>query len=252
MDLQLYLRVVWRFRFLVATGVVVAALLALFAYAKPSIHGSSVSFRYRTSELWEGDTTLLVTQRGFPWGRATQPTQPTTGGGQQVADPGWLSNLVLLYAQLANSDQVQRLLLQSGPVHGKVIAVPVTANQNSSTLPLITIAATATSPSGANALSQRAANAFITYLHQQQNAADIASGQRVVVQTVQQPFHARLVQPRKKTVPILIFGTVLMAVFGLAFLLENLRPQIRPVARVEAPRVTHEAPRATQDARRSA
>jgi hypothetical protein len=40
----------------------------------------------------------------------------------------------------------------------------------------------------------------------------------------------QLVQARKKTKPIMIFLAMSLAVCGLAFLLENLRPQARAVA----------------------
>ena len=49
-----------------------------------------------------------------------------------------------------------------------------------------------------------------------------------------------LLEGRSKTVPIVVFLTVMLAVIGLAFILENLRPRVRPVAdvadRQEAPR----------------
>ena len=34
---------------------------------------------------------------------------------------------------------------------------------------------------------------------------------------------------RKKTIPIVVLFTVLIATLGLAFILENLRPLVRPV-----------------------
>jgi hypothetical protein len=39
--------------------------------------------------------------------------------------------------------------------------------------------------------------------------------------------------PRKKTTPIVVFLTVLLAAIGLAFVLENLRPRIRALAAEE-------------------
>ena len=41
---------------------------------------------------------------------------------------------------------------------------------------------------------------------------------------------AALVAPRKLTRPIFIFLAVMIAALGLAFVLENLRPRVRPVA----------------------
>ncbi len=44
-----------------------------------------------------------------------------------------------------------------------------------------------------------------------------------------------LLEGRSKTVPIVVFLTVMLAVIGLAFILENLRPRVRPVADVSDP-----------------
>jgi hypothetical protein len=242
MNLRLYARVLWRFRLIVAIGVVVGAGLALFSY------------EHRGSELWEGDTTLFVTEQGFPWGRSTLPFQSEEVGGQQTsvpefADPSRLSNLALLYAQLANSDPVRRLILKDGPFHGKVVATPIPAGPDGSsgTLPLIRIAATATTENDARSLSWRAATAVRTYLQQQQDAAKIPDSERIILQPVQQPLRAALIQPRKMTLPIMIFGTILLASCGLAFVLENLKPRMRI-----APVVEVDTSRATRDVRRSA
>jgi hypothetical protein len=254
MNLQLYMRVLWRFRLIVAVGVVLGAILAFLSYAKPSFHGTSASLEYRTNEFWEGDTILLVSQHGFPWGRSTLPFQSENVGGQETAvpefaDPSRLSSLALLYAQLANSDQVRLLMLKQGPIRGKVVATPILASPDGSNgnLPMINIAATSTSPTEAKSLSWRAATAVRTFLKQQQDAAKIPPSQRIIVETVQQPLQATLVRPRKMTLPIMIFGTILLASCGLALVLENLRPRLRV-----APPVGAGGSRAPRDVRKSA
>jgi hypothetical protein len=40
---------------------------------------------------------------------------------------------------------------------------------------------------------------------------------------------ALLVQGHKKTLPMLVFVTVIIATLGLVFVLENLRPEVRAV-----------------------
>jgi hypothetical protein len=241
MNLRLYARVLWRFRLIVAIGVVVGAGLAL------------LSSQHRGSEVWEGDTTLLVTEQGFPWGRSTLPFQARDVGGQETsvpefADPSRLSSLAVLYAQLANSDPVRRLMLKEGPFNGTVMATPAASPDGSyGTLPLIKIAANATSESEAKSLSWRAATAVRTYLEQQQDAAKIPAAQRILLEPVQQPLRALLVKPRKMTLPIMIFGTILLASCGLAFVLENLKPRMRI-----APVVEVDSSKAVRDVRRSA
>ena len=66
MDLGLYFRVLWRFRFLVALG-----LLAAFALAALSLFSVSPSgVTYRQSEVWSASAKILVSQEGFPEGRS--------------------------------------------------------------------------------------------------------------------------------------------------------------------------------------
>jgi hypothetical protein len=246
MNLQLYMRVLSRFKVIVLAGVVLGILLAFLSYATPSMKGGSLTLKHRTNELWEGDTTLLLTQTGFPWGRSTLPTQ-SQGQTTEFGDPGRLTSLAPLYAQLATSDQVRLKMLKDGPIKGKIVAAPVLASPDGSqgNLPMIMIAATATSKKGANALSWRAATAVRSFLEQQQNSAKVPASQRVVLQPVQEPLKAKLVRPRKKTLPIMIFMTMLLASCGLALVLENLRPRprIAQLVGVES---------AAQDARRSA
>ena len=38
-----------------------------------------------------------------------------------------------------------------------------------------------------------------------------------------------MIEPRKKTLPIVVFLTVLTGTVGLVFVLENLRSRVRPV-----------------------
>ena len=76
MDLPLYLRVLWRFRLLVAFGTVLAIALALLVTVRVSL--SSPYLAYRQSQTWSSESRVFVTQQGFPWGYAAPPTVSTT------------------------------------------------------------------------------------------------------------------------------------------------------------------------------
>lgn len=254
MDLQLYLRVLWRFKILVAAGLLLACALAFLSLVKVSFEGGSVSFPYRQAETWASEATLLVTQPGFPEGRSITElyrfsVDPATG--REVAEPIFASSdrfadLASLYAQLATSDSVMRLMLEDGPVDGAIAAQPL-ESPDGSTLPLIQISAAAESPDVAQSLAQREVDAFLSFLEDEQQRSDISRDDRIAVSLVEAPQEATLVVPRKMTRPIVIFLATMIAVLGLAFVLENLRPRIRPPAMgVEEP-----APR-TERQRRSA
>src|SRR5579884_443478 len=213
MDLNLYLRVIWRFRVLVVLGVLLAVALAGLTMFKVSSKG----LHYRQHETWASQAVLLITQSGFPQGRSVYPSH--------------FADLAAFYAKLAGSDAVIQLMEQQSHPAGVIGAAPVTIGSGSKTspLPLLAITGEAAHPRAARKTAAAGAKAFITYLTRQQNAAGIPPKQRVLVQVMNQPSQASLVQGRKKTIPIVVFLTVLIATLGLAFILENLRPRVRAI-----------------------
>ena len=228
MDLSLYGRVFWRFRWLVLCGILLAILLAVLSVAKVSSHGLS----YRKPEVWQSSTTLLITQNGFPWGRTVIPAAQVgaTGG------PGWLSGLTELYAQFANSDEVKAQMLRDGASRNWTLtAAPVIPSGSSSALPVIALAGLAYTPAGAVKATLVGRTAFLQYVKSQQVLAAIPKSERVDLQVLQNAEPPTLVQPRKKTLPIIIFLAVLSATVGLAFVLENARPRVTPVTSLAAP-----------------
>jgi hypothetical protein len=230
-DLQLYARVLWRFKLLVLLGLMLAAALATISLVRVSPDGLT----YRQVELWQSTTRLGVTQNGFPWGRllATEPTtEPTVGEQAQrlgipIADPNRLNGLTVLYAELATSDPVRQLMRRDGPIGGQIIATPVIVGESRNLLPLIDLVAISTSPQAAIKLAERGSTAFDTYLREQQRANKVPAADRVVVEQLMRPRAATIFQGRSMTMPIVIFLAVMFATVALIFLLENLRPRRR-------------------------
>jgi hypothetical protein len=248
MDLQLAMRVLWRFRLLVAIGVVCALGLAMASYYKVP------SMQPRESEQWESLTTLFVTSRGFPWGQVPESEQSTDAGGSQIQgtpDAGRLSTLASLYMELSTGDAVLRRMAREGRIDGMVQSFPVFVARDAGNpaLPMITLSAIGKTPKTAHDLAVRHLNAFTSFLADRQRAANIPSADRVVVEVVRAPTPGVLLEPRKKTRPIVVFLTVLVAVVGLAFILENLRPRVRTIA-IDGSRTTAAA--AVDPSRRTA
>jgi hypothetical protein len=233
MDLALYGRVIWRFRWLVVMGSLLAIFLAVLSVAKISSHGLS----YRKPEVWQSSTTVLLTQKGFPWGRAVIPASQTGAGG----GPGWLSNLTDLYAQFANSDQVKTLMLRDGASKNWTLtATPVLATGSSSaSLPVIALAGLADTPANALRATLVGRAAFLQYVRSQQALAAIPGNERVDLQVLQNTTPPLLLQKRKKTLAIVIFLAAISATIGLAFILENARPRVKPVALATPEPVEH-------------
>jgi hypothetical protein len=184
--------------------------------------------KYRQAELWSSTTRLGVTQRGFPEGRlfaGSATPEDAARLGIPVADPNRFNTLAVLYAELATSDPVRRLMRRDGPILGKIIATPVVVGENRVMLPFLDVVAIATTPRRAVELAQRSASSLTTYIEKQQQANNVPTADRVVVEQIVRPKPPQIFQPRSKTMPIVVFLAVMLATVGLAFLLENLRPR---------------------------
>lgn len=224
MDLQLFFRVVARFKSIIVVGLIVALALAFLSLAQLRWTNGRPQFYYRSHEIWESNSRVLVTGRGFKWG--------STNPGAVASDTEVrLPTLTALYASFVTSDPVRRIMLRSGRIQGAVTATPLAADANGNgTLPVVSITATGFSLRGAVLLGQRAADALRTYVEQQQIATGIPSDQRIEVRPMNVAYAPQLLQPRSKTMPIVVFLAVMFATLSLAFLLENLRPRVRAVA----------------------
>ena len=239
MDLPLYGRALWRFKWVVLAGVVAAFSLAIVSTFHVAWAGSGPRLTQRATQTWHSTATLIVTQPGFPVGRAIfNDVVPVNGGVQgpngtgytsRFADPGRFADLATLYSQLASGDAVRHEILKQGPLPGVFIAGPVPyAPGSSGFLPLISIISTSHSARGAVTTAARAANGLRTYLEQEQETSKIPDSERVVVSPIETPRGAKRESSGAKMQLVLVFFAVMAAVAALVFLLENARP--RPAA----------------------
>ena len=230
MDVLLFGRVLWRFKFVVLGGFVLAVALAVLTVVKiDTAHGAPFIAK-RTAPLYSSSATLLITQSGFPWGSAVQGyTTSPSAGPVANGDLSRLTSLANLYVQLANSDIIRTLVAKKAPSTLALFAsqnYSISPSFYSTPLPIVTLTATSRTGALAVADAQASANVLKTYLRQQQNAAGIDSSKRVVVQELQAPKKAVVVNTTKKTLPAVVFLTIMLAVLGLVFVLENMRPRV--------------------------
>lgn len=245
MNLSLYAGVLRRFRLLVAGGVLLALSLAVLSAVRVSRDG----IEYRSQELWQDQGTLLLTQDGFPEGRALFPpaVEPQPGETPKLypyAGIGRFTSLVDFYAQLATSDPVKRIMLSQGPIRGTVLGVPVQPATAGGSSPLISILGRAQSSEEATTMVERGTRALRAYVSKQQQQAGIPANQRVHLRVLKRTDKPVVLEGRKNTLPIVVLLAVLSATLGLAFVLENARPAIRPLLPVADEQLT--------EARRSA
>jgi hypothetical protein len=229
MDLGLYGRVLWRFRYLVALGVLLALTFASLSMVRIGTDGIA----YRQQEVWQNQSTLYVTQpRGFPEGRALFPPAKNPAPGETppaypFASAGRFASLLDLYAQFVRSDDVKAILRRRGAPQGSVDATPVEPSSRNGLSQTLAIFGTGTTPVQATTLTVMGTEALLTYLKRRQDAAGIPDGQRVAINVLDRVGSPVLLQPRKKTLPVIIFLTVLIATVALALVLENARPRSR-------------------------
>jgi hypothetical protein len=94
----------------------------------------------------------------------------------------------------------------------------------------------ASSAEDAEAMANRAADAFVGYLTEQQVAADIPPEKRVEVLITSRATPAEVFEGRSLARPMVVLLAVLAGVVGLAFLLDNIRPHREPLrAEKQAP-----------------
>jgi hypothetical protein len=237
MNLGRHFSVIWRFKGVIAGGVTLGIILGILA----AFHVPSMT--RRGVETWQTQSDILVTQRGFPWGRVTLPQQAvspaaaqagatggdtgtgTQGSGLTFADPGRFSSLALLYSLIAYSDQV-RGLLPEHPTRDQIQAAAVDATGNgTSFLPVIRLTTKGSSSAGAIKLNAAAFGAFQKLLRQQQNDSHISDNQRVQLSVINKPDHPQLLSGPSKTPSILAFMLCLIGAIAVAHMLDSLRPR---------------------------
>jgi len=236
MDLYAFMRVAWRFRVLLAAGLVLATTVAVLALGRPTLEGGKPGIAYHESEVYLSASTMLVTQQGFPWGRAILDDMITVDpgdGGEPVlvpryGDPGRYAGLAQLYAELAKGDAVQREVLEGAPAGARYEADVVKASDSTSTMPMIYLKGYGPTPQVAAAIANRASNVFRDYLAAQQRANGIPQDKRVEVTVTRKASGAELFAPRSLVRPIFLFMLITMVFVALAFVLENLRPNVQP------------------------
>jgi hypothetical protein len=217
MDLRQLSAAVRNHRVVAVLGVAAAIGLAFLADVRVSPFASP-HLTYRKPVVWSSRVTLQLTEAGFPEGRVQDV------GSRRAA----LVSLAPLYARLANTDPVKARMRRLGPVLGGVKVEPL-VDANNVSLPLIRISSFAFRNTSAVTRARRQADAFIAFLAQQQRANKVLPKNRVELKVVSGPSAPAVVVPRKITLPVVVFLSMLIVTGALILTLEN-RARRRPAA----------------------
>jgi len=94
-------------------------------------------------------------------------------------------------------------------------------------LPIISIAGISKTPGLSRQITARAMQALRQYIFDQQEAAHLPQDSRVIMPVIKSAGDTKLMTPRSKTLPIVVFMTVMITFIVLAFILESIRPRRR-------------------------
>lgn len=245
MDFKLFAAVVKRYKRMVILGVFLGIVLAVLSYGMPSLKGGMPTVVPRGAEVWSGEAQVLISQAGFPYGRAvTQviPGKGTTIPAQPIGDVSYMSNLSSIYAALANGSDVQRQVAKAthialcpltigpigtatptpGPVPcSSVVAAPLAQPGTGVPLPLLTLTSSAPTAAEAGKLASTTVTVLRNAITQQQAASGTSVDQRVQLQTVNTGAAATMTSGPSKSVPMLVLFAIVAATIALAFMRNN-------------------------------
>ncbi len=220
MNLERHLAVIWRHKVIVVTGILLGSVLAFLA----AFSVSSGKPERRGVETWSSESSLLVTQRGFPWGRVTLPGEADVDGSkQQFGDPNRFSTLAMLYSVISYSDEVREGLPER-PKRDQIQAVPLDATGNGAVyLPIVRLTTTAETAAGAQSLNEHTLAGLRNLLTTQQRRNGIAPDERIQLNVLNAPSEPILVSGRSMTAPLLAFLLCVLGAIAFAHIVESLQ-----------------------------
>ena len=256
MDFKLFLGVVKRYKRIVISGSVLAVLLSMLSYGMPGLKGGKPTIIPRGSEVWQANAELLISEEGFPYGRAVTQVIPGKGldiPAQTYGDEGYLASLSSVYAAMANGTSLQHQVATEAHVRvcpagvsaagssassssagtcGTVTAAEVADPNTSAPLPLITLTASAPTAGEATKIATTTLSVLQGNITRQEADAGTPVDQRVELQTLQSGAVAALTQGHSKSIPMLVLFAIVSASIALAFILNSHSDDpVRPTRR---------------------
>ncbi|GAA4163126.1 hypothetical protein GCM10022286_23130 [Gryllotalpicola daejeonensis] len=226
MDVPQYLRVLWRYKWLLAVGVVIAAMAAMVA-GFTLVDGKLVS---RTTQQYTAATTVMLGSADQSI-YTDQQVGPTQAPGQPVQQTN-LAQTAVIYAYLISGDTIKHQVEAKIGTFGQddlLTAVSRTTQPAGNeqfpgkyALPMINIVGESDSAARAETISRTAADAFKGYVVAQQVHSKVAPSDRIQITTITSGA-AEAVEGSNPAIPIAITGAGVLLVFvALAFVLYNI------------------------------
>jgi hypothetical protein len=229
MSVPLYLRVLWSYKWLLAVGLIVAVVAAMFA-------GYTIkdgALESRAESTYRANTTILLGGGAKSAFAAETPGQ-TIQEGTTAAQQNDLANTAVIYAYLVSGSatraSVEAIMGELGSTETLSAvrrttqpAGDETQGSGRFTLPILSIIGQSTDPERAVEISRTATQVFQDTVLAQQDAAAVAPEDRVTL-TVTDEGGATVFDESNPIIPIALTGVgVFLAFIALAFVLYNIR-----------------------------
>lgn len=228
MDLPVYLRVLWLYKWVLAVGLVVA-LIAGIAAGFTIKDGALES---RTEKSYTAAATVLVSSESNPLFQSEIPGQVLQEG-VTAATPVDLSQTTVVYAYLVSGSEIRAAV--EAELGALSDAENVTALRRTTqptgdeqfpgrlTLPVLNIIGTAATPERAEQISVAANAAFQTYVRTQQETQQVEENNRIQLTTLTESAAVEG-ENSNPLIPVVITALGVFLVFvALAFVLYNIR-----------------------------
>lgn len=240
-----YARALTRFWWVVALGIVIAALAALFVYrsadrsyvAVGQLLVTSRDAPYFTTTVREVEQVTTAPRTDANPDRGSVPLSVTAG----PPDVNTLVRAANMYPFLIESDLVVKQRdAMFGPLPGTLtsrakFAILTPVRFDPSDIPIIEIIGQAEKPGQAVRLAQSTAAAFMRFIKLQQDNANLRPRDRIVIQEIERPTATIPVGGASTGLVGLIGAAVLLAFGGLAILLDRTFPRTRDEDDVVSP-----------------
>lgn len=231
MDFKLFIAVVKRYKRIVIGGTILAVVLSVLSYGMPGLKGGKPTVIPRGSEVFQGQAELLISQAGFPYGRAVDQYTPgsQTSPSEPIGDENYMANLSSVYAAVANSTSIQQKVAKESGIAvcpslqpcATVVAAEVDDISDGVPLPLITVTSSAPTAAAAVKLAATTVSVLESDITQQEASSGTPVSQRIQLQVLKNGSPATLTKGYSKSVPILVLFAVIAASIALAFMLNN-------------------------------
>jgi hypothetical protein len=241
-----YVRSLLRFWWVLVIGLAVAQVAAIMSVYKVDFSSVPPNLSDRSAPRYSAEGRLLVTDSGEPHLRTSITTQQAVAAdaeGQtrvipvtQAPETATLVQAANLYPSYIESDLVADVREDMfGRTDGELkaqalYAVSTPSRFTPSRVPVIQLIGVADSPREAIDLVKNTSTAFVRWMNTSQDAAGIRRGQRISILPIQTPKTAAEFGGSSSTLPVLIFGVVLMAFVALAVFFDRLFPRPQVVA----------------------